>query len=375
MARGRSGEFRRISCGVVLGLMVLCLVGAGISAWSNRSLPQGPEALDSFDPLDKTRLEETLHLKSTLGEAVWPGLGQANIPVSLHNQQYSFLTGYPGRPPVDWEVVPGEEFAGQPYYRKIDEEAQNFAIQVGDTWVAGMATKSEVDRFIVELFRGFLPPVIEQIFPYRLLLQPTEVQIGGVLHESFHVFQAQNVPARLEAAEKAHRLGERYWSADSKAIDLWKEEMNLLAEALEAEPDEEAAELARQFLAHRQSRRQQTGLAPEMIEYERLMEWEEGIAKYVELEFLRQAFETQDYQSLQAMKNDPSFKAYQTFEQRWKQEIIQMKLSANQEGEVSFYQTGMAQAFLLDRLGPGWKTSAFGENLFLEDLLKEALSK
>ncbi len=151
--------------------------------------------------------------------------------------------------------------------------------------------------------------------------------------------------------------------------------MNLLAKALEAKTDEEAAELARQFLAHRQSRRLQAGLAPELIDYERQLEWEEGLAKYVELAFLRQAYETKDYQPIAAMSGDTAFKAYQAFKQRWSQEIIQMKLEANQKGEVSFYQTGMAQAFLLDRLSPGWKANALKNGIFLEDLLKEAAAK
>lgn len=375
MKEKRSQKFRRITCGVVVGLLLICLVGAGISALSNLSLPKRPEVLDRLDPLDKVRLEEALHLKAALGESVWPGLGQASIPVSLHNQAYSFLTGYPGQPPAEWEIVAGDEFEGQPYYRKAEKEAQNFAIQVGDTWVAGMGTKSEMDTFIIELYRGFLPPVLEQIFPYRFLLQPTEVQIGGVLHESFHVLQAKEVPERLEAAEKAHQLGDRYWGADTQTLDLWKEEMNLLAKALQAKTDEEAAELTRQFLDHRQERRQQVGLSAELIDYERQLEWEEGMAKYVELEFLRQAYETQDYQPLSAMSNDASFKSYRSFKGRWSQEIIQMKLEVNQEGEVSLYQTGMAQAFLLDRLSPGWKAKAFGESIFLEDLLENAAAK
>ena len=358
-----------------MGLAVLCLAGAGISALSNLTLPKGPDALDRLDPLDKIRLEETLHLKATLGEAVWPGLGETHIPVSLHNHAYSFLTGFEGEPPADWEVVEGDEFQGKPYYRKAEKEAQNFAIRIGDTWAAGMATKSETDRFIIDLYRGFLPPVIEQVFPYRLLRQPSETQVGGVLHESFHVFQALTAPERLEAAEKAHGLGGTYWRADEQSLDLWKEEMNLLAKALGAKTDEEAAELAKQFLAHRQARRQQAGLTPELIDYERQLEWEEGLAKYVELAFLKQAYETKDYQPIAAMSGDASFKGYQAFKQRWSQEIIQMKLEVNQKGEVSFYQTGMAQAFLLDRLSPGWKANALKNGIFLEDLLKEAAAK
>jgi hypothetical protein len=374
MTAKKAGKLRRITCSVLLGLAVVCLAGAGISAWSNRSLPEGPLASEQLDPLDKVRLEEAQHLKAALGDRAWQGLGQAAIPVSLHSGEYSFLVGYPGAPPAGWEVVEGDTFGGEPYYRKHEAEPQNFAIQVGDTWTAGMATKSETDRFVVELYQNLLPPVIEQIFPYRLLFQPTEVQIGGVLHEGFHVFQAQTVPDRLEAAEKAHRLGEAYW-ADEGNLDLWKEEMNLLAKALQADSDQEAVERVRQFLTHRLARRTEVGLSEEMITYERQLEWEEGLAKYLELEILRQAYTAQDYQPNDGMKDDPSFKEYRTFRQRWSQEILQMKLEVNQKGEVSFYMTGMAQAFLLDRLYPGWKEKVFEEGIFPEDLLEEVLAK
>ena len=71
---------------------------------------------------------------------------------------------------------------------------------------------------------------------------------------------------------------------------------------------------------------------------------------------------------------DGDFKEYRFFQQRWRQEISQMKRHAGQEGETRFYLTGMAQATLLDRLLPGWKELALAEGVFLEDLLREAVS-
>lgn len=373
MVKKRAGRFRKLTCGILLGLVLLCLAGAGISAWSNRSLPQASPAGEQLDPLDKTRLEETLHLKAALGDRAWQGLGQAAIPISLHSGEYSFLVGYPGTPPTGWELVEGDTFLGEPYYRRREAEPQNFAIQIGDAWAAGMATKSEMDLFMVDVYRDLLPPVIEQVFPYRLMIQSTEVQIGGVLHECFHVLQAQIVPERLQAAEEAHRLGDAYWGAGDEVLDLWKAEVNLLAKALQAGTDQQTAALAQEFLNHRQSRRAEAGLTEELIAYERQLEWEEGLAKYLELEILRQADIAGDYAPIEGMKDDPSFKQYHNFRQRWNQEILQMKLEVNQRGEVSFYMTGMAQAFLLDRLYPGWKEKAFQEDgTFLEDLLAEA---
>jgi len=50
-----------------------------------------------------------------------------------------------------------------------------------------------------------------------------------------------------------------------------------------------------------------------------------------------------------------------------------MRRMANDEGDGRFYYSGMAQAFLLDRLRPDWKSKAFDEDIWLEDLLAEAV--
>jgi len=42
--------------------------------------------------------------------------------------------------------------------------------------------------------------------------------------------------------------------------------------------------------------------------------------------------------------------------------------------EKRFYYSGMAQAFLLDRLSPGWKQQILSPGVFQEDLLRRAVS-
>jgi hypothetical protein len=43
---------------------------------------------------------------------------------------------------------------------------------------------------------------------------------------------------------------------------------------------------------------------------------------------------------------------------------------AGDDGDGRFYYSGMAQAYLLDRLLPNWKATAFDENIWLDDLLQ-----
>ena len=293
----------------------------------------------------------------------------------IWDRNYSWLVGHPN-PPADWEPVSGDSFGGRTYHRQATGKPQNFAVRVGDRWVASMAAKWEVDAFMIEMIGGELPLPLRSVFPYRLLIQPSEVQISGVLHESFHVYQAQLALARLEEAEKAHSRGEQYWQVDAAMRQAWRLEIDLLASALEAESSQETAALARQFLDQRAQRRVAHGAAHDLdlalIDYERQLEWEEGLAKYVELAIWREAYAATDYEPLPAMTDDPDFGRYATFPRRWSQEIGQMKRQASREGETRFYYTGMAQAMLLDRLLPGWQNRIWANGVWLETLLTEA---
>jgi hypothetical protein len=355
---------------ILLGVTGLCLLAAAGSALVNRAQLKAPPAADRLSELDKNRLAEALHLRQGLGNQIWPGLGQAEIPVIIWNSDYSFLVGFSSAPP-GWEPTPDDQFLGKPYFRQKSNNPQNFAMPVGGQWAASMATKSQTDAFLIQVFRDILPPVIEDIFPYRLMIQPSEVQISGTIHESFHVYQQLQAPERLAEAERAHEIGDHYWQVDTNMREAWKSEIDLLKQAVMAEDDTHARGLARQFLQQRAKRRAEANLSPDLVDYERQLEWEEGLAKYVEVDAWREAYQHADYHP--TLEGDPDFKGYQTFPQRLKQELGQMSRQAGQEGDVRFYYTGMAQALLLDRFTPGWKDKALQDRVWVEDLLADAL--
>lgn len=348
--------------------MLLCLLAAGFSALSNLTLPDGTESTDRLSPLDKARLAEALHLKQELGDTVWPGWGAADVPVLIWDRDYSYLVGFEKAPSV-WSEVVNDDFQDQPYFSRPTDDHENFAVRIGDRWVASMATKHETDLFVREMIKDALPGSFEQIIPYRLLIQPSEVQMSGVLHESFHVFQVQEAQVRFDDVERAYGLGDAYWSVDEVMRKAWQREIELLERALAAGSVREAAALADQFLGQRSARRSDGGLSPELVNFERRFEWMEGLAKYVELEIWRQAANDASYTYVPEMVNDPDFKEYGTFDSRWSQEIDQMNRQASREGDTRFYYTGMAQAKLLDRLLPDWKDQVMDDDVWLEDLL------
>jgi hypothetical protein len=371
----KSKRFVQYAISLIAGCILSCILLAVAALISNRALPTGPVETDRLSPLDKARLTEALRLKAELGDAIWPGWGNSDIPVIIWNRDYSFLTGLSNPPPAEWEEVPADTYNEEPYYRQHSNDPQNFAVKVGDHWVASMATKYETDAFMADVFREMLPSLLESIFPFRLLILPSEKQITGVIHESFHVYQVQVAQAQFDQAESIYPHEERYVEIDQLMKEDWEAEIDLLVKAINAETDDEVVEFTRQFIALRDERRSDHTMDSDLINFERYNEWLEGLAKYVELEIWRQAYHNPGYTPHSKLNSDPDFRGYETFDSNWKQEIDQLGHQANQQGQTRFYYTGMAQANILDILMPGWKTKIMQNGVFLEDLLREAVDQ
>lgn len=114
-------------------------------------------------------------------------------------------------------------------------------------------------------------------------------------------------------------------------------------------------------------------LDADLLSLERLREWEEGLAKYTELAVWKHAASDSAYKPVKALSSDPDFKSYDSFSRKWAEELITLR-NQSKGDEVRFYYSGMAQAFLLDRLNPDWRARILQEDVFLEDLLSEALT-
>ena len=389
--RGRRGCFWWLAAPA--GLCALAVLASWLS---NFGLPVQSPVLDRLTAQDKARLSEVTHLRSALGGAVWPGWEQASVSLVVYNEAYAFLVGYPpeaGAPPPGWvkvprgvtyggpwEVVPGELFEGQPYYRQplpaTGETPEAFTVLVGGQWAASFMTMPYAQIELVRGLQSQLPPGVRSVAPYRLLIRllmgESEGYVAALLHESFHAFQGASARPRFDAAENVMALEPTYpW--DSAQAE-WQAELEALAGAALAPADEEAAVLAEQFLALRADRRAALGLSANLIEFERQREWLEGLAKYAELASGRLAAESESYAPLPIMAADPSFHHYRGRLAFWSQQLGEVRRTLAHEGEIRFYYTGLAQAAVLDRLLPGWKARAFEDGVWLEDLLRLALA-
>ncbi len=378
------------------GLAALFIILIMASALSNTKLPAHSQTADRLSEPEKARLTEFFHVRQTLGSAVWPGWGDAEIPVIVYNETNTFLVGYPASHPPDgwvkmpqneqqgssWEPVPGDTFNGQVYYRQrlpeSGETPQAFTVRIGAYWAASLTTKEWMAISLTNQLRADLPAPLRPIFPCRLaislLVGSSDLYVTMLAHESFHAYQGTVAPERLAAAETAVHQENNYPWDDVDLQTAWQAELDLLQAALAAESEAETAVLTQQFLRQRQQRRQEFGLDGALADYERQREWLEGLAKYVELEIWRQAATMPGYEPASALAIDSDFGRYAGFEKRWSQEVMQMGRMADDRGDGRFYYSGMAQAMLLDRLLPGWKEQALADGVFLEDLLETAVT-
>ena len=386
---------RRAFLIVVGSLLFLCIGGAAVSFFTNRNLPTEALHATQLSEVDKARLAEITHLRQTLGNAAWPGWGDVEIPLIAYNDAYAFLVGH-ADPPAGWlkvpqqterggpwQPVPDDFFFGETYYRQplsAGVSPQAFVVLVGDRWTASLHTREAMRVTLAHQFRDMLPDSVSGALPYglaaRVFLRNSDSYVGAVLHEAFHAYQGARVPERLLAAERINiQQASAYPIEEAAFTEDWEAELTLLQEAIRAENVTETADLIRQFLTQRKARRTAAGLSDRLVAYEKQREWLEGLALYNELEILRQAYDDDDYQPVEAMAADPEFDGYETFEQRWGQEVAQIGRMASNDGGGRFYYSGMAQAVLLDRLLPDWKEQIFEEGVFLEELLAASVAE
>jgi len=331
---------------LIMGFLVHALLLAQGTQQSRPPLPPPDEP--ALSAQDKTELGEVLKLKAEAGDEVWPGLAGAAIPVILFNARYEFLVGM-ANPPGPWDIVKDESFQGKPYSRRSADNPQNFALKVGAAYAGSAST--------LGLMNSKSPMKLGPDF--HLVL---------VLHELFHAYQADQDAVRFDRALGVYKVEKNYPFRDKDMAAAWVKEGAALALALKAPTDNEAVRSAQTFLEIRDARRGAARLSPELTDYERELEWLEGLAKYAEVRFYElAASRAEQTASIKFNRGLPLFL-------QWDFVRLEKQLGS-QEGDLRFYLSGMAQARILDRLSPGWKTRAALGKVYLEDILRAAVAK
>jgi len=166
-----------------------------------------------------------------------------------------------------------------------------------------------------------------------------------ILHEAFHVYQSTALGPMPRLDLDCMRIMSEYPENDPANNAMAVVENRLLARALDGDPGAAAA-----FLAMRQHRHRRLVRLDrtEVVTYEQAVEWVEGSPTYIELR---------------------AGAARAALAERLR--------SHNRGGQNAsyrrFYDTGAAQALLLDQRASGWQARLHGSSTTLQALLAEAV--
>lgn len=376
---------------LVLLISAICLFSSTLQFLLNRTIPKTSANPDVLSQEQIQLMRESNHLIELVGNQVFPGWGDFPTAWVFYNENTAFVSGLiPEQTSLGWEMYPRkhqrggkwEEVSnyGLNYFRtplqNSQETPENFIVKVGNQLAASFQTNEFALIYMHNLMYSDLPPILREIFPYRLffkdLFLAPEAYISSLAHEAFHVFQARTNPVMFENAELISSRADQYPFDNEAMLASWKEELEILSRSAEISNREQALQIATTFLEHREERRTSSQLSNPLIEYERQREWLEGMAKYAELELGKIAAQ-QDFQPLNESAKILNLENYSSRERFWHTQLSTMH-KTNMDGETLFYYSGFAQGVLLDYLMPGWKERALqGESL--EELLAESIKK
>lgn len=348
----------------IIILVILALVLLFISNNREASKRDRLFVSDRLNEEEKSVLREVLRLQTKHGIRVWPGL-ESRRPMVLFNDRYEFLIK-PSPMPSAWTEVVDDVFFGKPYYRRTADNPQAFALRIEDQWAGSLGTRDMMNRDFFLGVRRQLPPFLAPLFPFKWASLNKDLHVVSFLHEIFHAFQAEEHPQRFSKANAVYAFEGDYPFHEDQFIEAWNEEGSFLAKALEAEDNAEMCDWIRRFLNAREDRRMKFSLSPELISFEKELEWLEGLAKYVEIKFHElAASETELSEFFEYKKGLP----------HWKIEFKRIKgRLGHKDGDYRFYLSGMAQARLLDRIRMDWKDLVMKGNFSLEELLWDSVN-
>jgi hypothetical protein len=357
---------------IVISLLIFLGYTSGIHAiGTNTGQGQKPnkegDDLTVLSTEDKAQLIETLRLKKLFGSSIWPGFGKSEIPLIQYNERYAFLIGHPA-PSPPWEAIDSDSFQGKVYYSREAAESQAFAVRVGDLWAGSLDTVGHMNRSMKEQIQEKIPP--EKLTPamFKMMEISPAYHIVALLHEAFHAFQATQELDRFLQAQGMYEFEKLYPFENEAFKSAWNKEGSSLISALNEQDETARLESIERFIEIRAKRRSAASLSENLIAFERRLEWLEGVAKYVEMQFAEKG---------SSLQGDAISKDYRIVWNRLQADFsFRIRKLGSQNGDLRFYLSGAAQAMILDQVSPGWKRTIMGRiNIGLEDLLITALEK
>jgi len=316
---------------------------------------------------------------------VWPGWNAADTPILIylpgvqdalihHPHPPKGFVRYPGRTPFE----PGAVFL-RDGPTTFSWDGQNTSTEVEGVKTLVVAdTPSRLKDQIRGLLGDPRPPEtkLADLDYERDLVPDLYEEMATIGHEAFHVFQGRRAPGKA-ANEGDVRLYPCLSVENNVGMAL---EGKALAECMRATDERTLRTAALRWLAIRRDRRQ--ALTHRAVAYEDGNEFNEGLAKYVELALMRALEGRRPSDSLYLYQGFHGFTRLAEFRDRRVQRMVgAMRGEVNTNNDpygtspirYRLYYSGMGIATLLDRIAPSWKTRILADSVSLTDLAAEAL--
>jgi len=343
------------------------------------------ESKVKIDPALFVYLKECRAIMRAVGNDIWKGWDLAKTPILFYRPHVQdILIAYPHQP-AGFQVLTGfNPLGGETiYYRDgttfIEYDGQNTVTDIDGVKTLVVADtfsnqRNQLNGVLLGRDKDFAQTWLEN---WNFLPNDPYAQMAMILHEGFHAFQAAQAPDKgpNETAAIDYPL------LDPTNNSSWALEAALMRDALLSESRDTRAAKIRELVAVRTERR--AALKKEAVDYEDLTEYLEGLAKYIEFRFLKEA---------QALEPDPRLffingfygfgpKLKETSDKTIKQikDIIaaSIDMTGNKFGvgplRFRLYSSGAALALLLDDVAADWKADIFKGGVYLFDKLKKAV--
>ncbi|MDK2924596.1 MAG: hypothetical protein PWQ41_370 [Bacillota bacterium] len=384
----------------IMGALAVGLVL--VAAWN--WLPGGQD----FLPLDAAYVQEAQRLGQAVGQATFKDFDLSSIAfLIIKKGGHNYLLNYSGeeklpgkhlvvngvaalhlrKPVITMDVATVlpvrpdflRQAAGTAIFTVPAREMA--AVAPGRTSLSGrLASELQVHDFsrgqegLLQALAG--PRIVDESVP-------SDLYVMVLVHEAFHVYQWDRLRLWMQRMHENYSTGsgksavlpERAYE-DSQVQALQRREGEWLFRALQASDRQSIARYGREFLKVRAARRQRMEQilgpdAPYAVELERLQEWTEGLARYMEIRSW-QIGSAPGYHPTGALLSDPAFHRYRAGQSRtgvrWGAGELIDEIGRGSTGSEAWYTLGSGQALVLDRLNVPWHSEAMGP-VALEDLL------
>lgn len=338
-----------------------------------------------IDPSLFICVKECRNIMHSIGDKIWKDWDFSKTPILFYRPLVQdVLINYPHKP-EGFEILTGFNPLGKEkvYYRDgetfIPYDGQNTSKEIDGIRTLVVADtysnqKDQIRGVVLGRDKDFAQKWLDE---WNFVPNDPYSQICLLLHEAFHVFQHKNAPQK----NANELIAIDYPLLDSFNNSYWSLEATIMNDALLSEDKESKIQKIKELIAVRDSRRAK--LKKEFIEYEDLIEYKEGTAKYIEFAFLKKAQRLEPAKQLFYING---FHGYgkvldEILEKKLKRikDIIAVNIdmTGNKFGvgplRFRLYSSGAVLALLLDEVDSDWKKNIFKNEVYLYDKLKNAV--